>query len=651
MRKEKNTLYYRQLFFYLQRYPEIDISFFHLFLEDPGFSLGWHLKTKNLSFYQFCLKFLKIATFCKIARIFKGSLIRLTTLYTSYNHDKYLRNLIIFLYNRKDIKMAQEVLKHLENITPFYRVFRKKKNIILKDALNSSASFLSPTLLSCNKISLLFFNSSVSFLSLMLLSCNKISLLFFKLKEKAGFSVKYFDKFIRSKFVFSVTLSDLRRELEVLLEKERIYFKFAIKDHCNGVRQRLKKLSSVSTSEDPIAVLILLLRCGLLNEALFLATQKKLKIPLVWIKFLKFTCQAYKIALKKGKQFRATGATHQYVISSIVWGAEYTHNFIEFNLRSMLAEGNLINLSQNNKVTLFIITTSTDKSYIKNHPLYKTLSSYASIEFFLLPKDILQLITSPEMKSYFYVLYGMLDHIGIYFTQGAQANLFLIPVDSIISCQTFSSFEKYIKEGFITGGGGNIVAKTETFLPALKEKFRIHKSITITTEELAALALCHSHHYFNSQIVSHENKDFGLHPRELFWAEEEGIFIHSIFIHPLFISRLGLKNYQQMHYCNVDYGLIPRIVRDPGKIKILPPSEAYINNFSSEKRLHECTGVLYKTETLLRAHAYSYIVQKSLFSTEQYIKCSPPSIAPLVDRKEEINKVMKMFGLANYETV
>ena len=101
----------------------------------------------------------------------------------------------------------------------------------------------------------------------------------------------------------------------------------------------------------------------------------------------------------------------------------------------------------------------------------------------------------------------------------------------------------YRHEGYECCGGGNIVANTETFLPALDAIFDAEGPITISTEDLATLAAEHAHHYFTSQVVAAENQDFGKDPREVFWPIEGGLEIHSVFIHPLFTTASGLARY------------------------------------------------------------------------------------------------------------
>ena len=235
---------------------------------------------------------------------------------------------------------------------------------------------------------------------------------------------------------------------------------------------------------------------------------------------------------------------------------------------------------------------------------------------------MIRILSSGHLVRNFYILYGMLDHCSIFFAQGAASHLFMIPVDSIVADGSLNNMANYRHEGYECCGGGNIVANTETFLPALDMRYGDDGPISISTEDLATLAVEHAHHYFTSQIVAAENEDFGKHPRELFWPVDGGVEIHSVFIHPLFTTASGLAKYRRMHFANIDYGMIPRLFADSGRIKIIEdPRQAYVNNFTARGRLYETTGKPFAVADFLRAHDYSYTVQKSLFKRPQTLPC------------------------------
>jgi hypothetical protein len=256
------------------------------------------------------------------------------------------------------------------------------------------------------------------------------------------------------------------------------------------------------------------------------------------------------------------------------------------------------------------------------------------------------ILAKGHLVQHFYILYGMLDHCSIYFAQGAGSHLFMIPVDSIVADGSLNNMANYRQEGYECCGGGNIVAETETFLPALDGRFGDAEPIRISTDELATLAVEHAHHYFRSQVIAVENADFGKHPRELFWPVTDGVEIHSVFIHPLFTSAAGLAKYRRKHFANIDYGMIPRMFSSSGSIKIMDPRQAYVNNFTASGRLYETTGRAFTVEDFLSCHNYTYPVQKGLFGQPQTLPCRLSGWTMYSDVGHDVKTISVRFGIA-----
>src|SRR5260370_35330583 len=106
----------------------------------------------------------------------------------------------------------------------------------------------------------------------------------------------------------------------------------------------------------------------------------------------------------------------------------------------------------------------------------------------------------------------MLDHCSIYFAEGAASHLFMIPVDSIVADGSLQNMANYRHEGYECCGGGNIVAETGTFLPALDARFGGEAAVRIATDELAPRAGEHAQPSFRSQIAAVQTEEFGYPP-------------------------------------------------------------------------------------------------------------------------------------------
>ena len=342
-----------------------------------------------------------------------------------------------------------------------------------------------------------------------------------------------------------------------------------------------------------------------------------------------------------------------FTMGCIVWGEEYINNFLQYNFRSMLSEGNLPSLKRQGPVIFSIVTDADGERRMRRHALFASMSDIGPVEFTVIPDDLMAILRSGHLVRNFYMLYGMLDHCSIYLAQAARSHLFMIPVDSIVADGSLNNMANYRRYGFECCGGGNIVAENETFLPALDSRFGRDGSICISTEDLATLATEHAHHYFRSQIVAVENQDFGKHPREIFWPVQGGVEIHSVFIHPLFTSASGLQRYARRHFANIDYGMIPRMFTDSRTIKVIEdPREAYVNNFTAANRLYETTGRPFSAEDFLLSHdKYSYSVQRSLFTLGQTLPCRLKGWTPFRRVDDDVRQIDALLRPSNRSPV
>jgi len=446
----------------------------------------------------------------------------------------------------------------------------------------------------------------------------------------------------------SVTVFDLVKDTnEVLLFEARHGCTGQVESMLADIR-RLYLHGTIlrsNTAADEAAVeqvWINLLRLGMLDDLLGLIKRAELPFSSEICRFLEYCRGQYDVCRERGEAIRAQHPNCDlFMMGCIVWGEEYINNFLHYNFRSMLSEGNLPSLKRQGPVIFSIVTDGDGERRMRQHPLFASMSDLGQVEFTVIPDDVMAILRSGHLVRNFYMLYGMLDHCSIYLAQAARSHLFMIPVDSIVADGSLNNMANYRRYGFECCGGGNIVAENESFLPALDARFGQDGPIYISTADLATLAAEHAHHYFRSQIVAFENQDFGKHPRELFWPVEGGVEIHSVFIHPLFTSASALQRYARRHFANIDYGMIPRMFTDSCTIKIVEdPREAYVNNFTARDRLYETTARAFAAEDFLSSHdKYSYSVQRSLFIRAQTLPCRLSGWTPFRNVDDDVRQI------------
>lgn len=449
-----------------------------------------------------------------------------------------------------------------------------------------------------------------------------------------------------------------RRSLFDLVKETDDLFALEVREGCFGeVEQRIATLGKAilqgridctvgAEGDVPDRVWINLLRLGMFEELRHLVLRHALPIRSEVQQFIDFCAHEYAVCHQRGEDRRRRHPEGDiFTLGFIVWGQEYVNNFLQYGMRSMLSEGNLPMLRRQGEIVFSIVTDAASEAQIRQHPVFAQMSALGDVVFITMPEAITGILRSGHLVRNFYVLYGMLDHCSIYFAQGARSHLYMIPVDAIVADGSLPNMANYRHEGFDCCGGGNIVANTETFLPALDGLFGADGPIGISTEELASLAVKHAHHYFTSQIIAKENQDFGKHPRELFWPVPGGVEIHSVFIHPLFTTASGLAKYQRRHFANIDYGMIPRMFAESGRIKIIDdPRKAYVNNYTAANRLYETNGTPFAPEDFVRCHNWSYPVQRALFTHAQALPCRLEGWTPYRDVAMDVLEVNLDFA-------
>ena len=459
----------------------------------------------------------------------------------------------------------------------------------------------------------------------------------------------------RSGAVVQLELSD-RPDLTELANVTDALLSLEIRVGCFGEVERLlagvsagifaNRVSYAPEQEHAVErIWINLLRLGLFDELRHVIKQHALPVQAEVKSFVDYCAMQYVACRKRGEAYRANRPEGDiFTMGCIVWGETYIGNFLRYNLRSMLSGGNLPALCGQGQVVLTIVTNAAGEQQMRSDATFAKVAALADVEFIVVPDEIIGALVSGHLVRNFYILYGMLDHCSIFFALGAGSHLFMIPVDALVADGSLANMANYRHQGYECCGAGNIVANTETFLPALDKLYPNDAPISISTDALASLAVQHAHHYFLSQIIAAENVDFGKHPRELFWPRERGVEIHSVFIHPLFTTASGLANYRRMHFANIDYGMIPRMFVGSARIKIIEdPREAYVNNFTARDRLYETTGRPFAIDDFLRCHDWTYPVQKSLFRRGQVLPCRLDDWTPYRDMANDVSQIVQRF--------
>jgi hypothetical protein len=326
---------------------------------------------------------------------------------------------------------------------------------------------------------------------------------------------------------------------------------------------------------------------------------------------------------------RGSGSQQSYaVVGSIAWGEAFVDKLMNYNVPSLLAAGNIPALARRRRVVHSIVTTETDRKRIVSHPVFEHLSRHAEVIFTCFPEAF---IAQREQEQYsFYAFYGLLDHQSVFLASALQAELYLMPVDIVISHDSLTNFGRRLDRGADACSVAGIECEPDVLKAWLDARPRGPLGeLDLPPGELMDAALSIPDAYARSLIMNADNRSFCRYPRELAWPHPDGLSVHSIYMHPLAVSsRLTSRSFSPS-YENVDYALLPRLLQGDGKLEILEDAREFaLAQFGAPAARAEFREGGFSLEAFMDAHWYDYAVHRRFFATRQRFACASLPYAP-----------------------
>jgi len=336
--------------------------------------------------------------------------------------------------------------------------------------------------------------------------------------------------------------------------------------------------------------------------------------------------------IRGGSLFRRSFA----VVGSIAWGESFVDKFMNYHVPSLLAEGNLPALARRRKIIHSIVTTETDRKRIVASPAFRHLSRHAQIVFTCFPEKFLE---ERERERYpFYHFYGLLDHQSVFLAAALRAELYLLPIDIVLSRHSLENLGRRLDRGADCCAMAGIECEPVPLRNWLDARTRgAAGELDLPSDELLEAAIAIPDAYARSLVMNAENLSFCRHPRELIWPQADGLSIHSVFMHPLAVSARLMSRPFAPQYENVDYALLPRLLQGDGCMEVLEtPIEAVAAQFGAPAGREEFLEGGFSLEAFIDAHRYNYAVQRRCFATRQFFPCRNPPYTPSNRRQAEV---------------
>lgn len=323
------------------------------------------------------------------------------------------------------------------------------------------------------------------------------------------------------------------------------------------------------------------------------------------------------------------------VMGSIAWGEAFVDKFMNYHVPSLLAPGNIPALARRKKVIHSIVTTERDRQRIVAHPVFKRLKRFAEVVFTCFPEELLERRARDEFN--FYYFYGFLDHQSVLLAQALRAELYLLPIDIVISRDSLAKVGHALDRGADCCSIAGIECEPADLRSWLDGKTRSRTGeLDLPAGELLTAAIAMPDAYCRSLVMSPDNQTFCRHARELIWPMRDGLVIHSIFMHPVAISARLMSRPFHPQYENVDYALLPRLLQHDGRLTVLQNAELAAAQFGAPAGREEFRDGGFSLEAFVEAHEADYAAQRRCFAKRQFFPSGKVPYRPSVDCDREV---------------
>lgn len=365
------------------------------------------------------------------------------------------------------------------------------------------------------------------------------------------------------------------------------------------------------------------------------------------------------------------------IIAFVVWGDRYINLFSEYCIPSMLAAGNIPELVKMREVSIDIYAHKKDITNLKKSMSFKDLADICDINFIEFPEVLVTCDGYKANNHFRYNIYGGFHHLSIERARSIGADIICLGPDNLFSDGVFSSYIKYIDEGYEAVLSTSMRAQAEALTPFLdKIKDPQTNILSVSADEVVEFSAQYIHNNFLQYVVT----DNFLPPCQVPYfiiPHKHGFYIRGEHFHAAIISAKAIdksKNilwrYTTLDAKEVVATLFPNEEYQE-KIKIITDSDdgimlditygspdanpGLLDHISgkrlekySEKYFDEISKNFNRQELWTFMHTIDYRMKKEmrsmrayLYDTEGFLK---PKEFPLLETSKDVLLILKEWS-------
>jgi hypothetical protein len=211
--------------------------------------------------------------------------------------------------------------------------------------------------------------------------------------------------------------------------------------------------------------------------------------------------------------------------STVVWGPWHTGIFLDVNLPSLLASGNLPAFSAQHSIKYRIFTSRRDSERISSHPAFKKAQEYVEFEL---------IVCAVEGTNDPIGIHHRLWRRSIFEARDAGAMILFVPPDVAWSNGAFRHVADLVSSGkkaiFMT----YMRVVSETCAPAVQERYRANDGLTIdaSSRQLVETAFQYIHPLTLTYL--RDSPNFPIHPEFILWRVPGEGYLMRVLVREMF---------------------------------------------------------------------------------------------------------------------
>jgi hypothetical protein len=225
-------------------------------------------------------------------------------------------------------------------------------------------------------------------------------------------------------------------------------------------------------------------------------------------------------------EFRAGTSRAKCNYVTAVWGPRHVQSFIDLNVPSLLADGNVPAFGDQIDTTYVIYTPERDRLIIEGSSALRRLRQFIRVEFRELSASDIGAPIDTHNRIW---RQGIEDAIA------AETFILFMPPDVIWSNGSLAHLASLISAGkHAIFANWHVRVVSESFIPAFQLNHRRDEddSIAVDARSLVRLSVEHAHPIVAAHM--HDSAFFPHHPEMIFWpVEQEGLLMHVLALAPL----------------------------------------------------------------------------------------------------------------------